>query len=68
MYKAEVAGRNKVVLVWVPGHFSIRGNKAVDQLAKARSEAELVGPVVDVSCCLGREMIDCWLWDQHLAS
>jgi ribonuclease HI len=36
--------RNKVKLIWVPGHSGVEGNEKADKLAKLGVEEPLLGP------------------------
>jgi ribonuclease HI len=40
----ELAGQNKVKLIWVPGHSGVEGNEKADQLAKLGADEPLLGP------------------------
>jgi hypothetical protein len=41
---ARLADRNRIQLVWVPGHMGIDGNKIADQLARRGCSHPLTGP------------------------
>jgi ribonuclease HI len=41
---SELAGRNEVTLVWVPGHCGIFGNEEADKFARQASAKPLLGP------------------------
>ncbi|XP_036138478.1 uncharacterized protein LOC118644325 [Monomorium pharaonis] len=64
----ELAEKNDVGLVWVPGHAGIKDNEMADLLAKEAAETRLLGPepAVGISFYLGRGRIRSWLRDQHL--
>jgi hypothetical protein len=49
----QLARRNRVQLIWVPGHDSIVGNEIADQLAKAGSEHLFIGPEPACSISVG---------------
>lgn len=40
----ELGSRNKVTLMWVPGHEGIEGNEIADRLAKEGAESQFIGP------------------------
>jgi ribonuclease HI len=40
----KLARRNRVQLIWVPGHEGIVGNETANQLARTRSEHPFIGP------------------------
>ena len=40
----ELASKNKVTLIWVPGHHGKEGNEKADELAKKGATMKLIGP------------------------
>lgn len=40
----QLAGRNKITLVWIPGHRGFEGNEIADELARNASATPMTGP------------------------
>jgi ribonuclease HI len=62
-----LAGQNKVILAWVPGHCGIQENKEADRLARRASGLPLQGPepALGIPRCSAREAIRAWTRKQH---
>jgi ribonuclease HI len=54
-----LAGRNKVILAWMLGHYGIPGNEEADRLARQASGLPLQGPepALEIPRCSVREAI-----------
>jgi ribonuclease HI len=63
----ELARKNRVTLVWVPGHRGITGNEEADKLARQASEMPFLGPepALGIPRCTVREAIKNWTEEQH---
>jgi ribonuclease HI len=62
-----LADRNRVKLIWVPGHQGIEGNEKADELAKRGSEIELPRPDAHLGVCKStvRRYVKDWIWRKH---
>jgi hypothetical protein len=63
-----LAERNKIYLLWLPGHKAIEGNEIADQLAREGSLQPFIGP--EPACGIsgraaGRTIRD-WVCREHL--
>jgi hypothetical protein len=65
-----LAGRNEVILAWVPGHCGIQGNEKADRLARQASGLPLQGPepALGIPRCSIIEAIRTWTKKQHLCT
>jgi hypothetical protein len=62
-----LSSRNKVTLLWVPGHCGIQSNKDADALATEESSNSFLGPEpsTTISPCVGRLKVKEWLKERH---
>ncbi|XP_058830267.1 uncharacterized protein LOC131689298 [Topomyia yanbarensis] len=63
----ELSIVNTIYLVWVPGHCGITGNEWADELARAGSAIDFVGPepALPISTSWIREKIRSWASSEH---
>jgi ribonuclease HI len=61
-----LSNRNKVMLLWVPGHSGIQGNEYADTFIAKGPNNPLLGPepAIAVSPCIGRLKVE-WLVKKH---
>jgi ribonuclease HI len=64
---SALADRNKVTLMWVPGHCVILCNETADKLARQGAAKPLLGPepALGIPKCSAREAIKNWTECQH---
>ncbi len=63
----RLAEKNRVTLMWVPGHSGIDGNEAADRLARQASSTPYWGPepVIGIPKALVRTNLSNWEFNQH---
>jgi ribonuclease HI len=65
-----LAGRNELILAWVPGHCGIPGNEEANRIARQASCLPLQGPelALGIPRCSVREAFRAWTMKQHLCT
>jgi RNase H len=63
----ELGRRNKVTLVWIPGHEGIPGNENADKLARLGAENRFIGPEprFGISMTTRKHLVKKWLRNEH---
>lgn len=63
----ELGSRNKVTLIWVPGHEGIPGNEKSDELARLGAENRFIGPEpkFGISMTTRKYLVKNWLRNEH---
>lgn len=63
----ELGSRNKVTLIWVPGHEGIPGNEKSDELARLGAENRFIGPEprFGISMTTRKHLVKNWLRNEH---
>lgn len=63
----ELGSRNKLSLIWVPGHESISGNEKADELARLGAENRFIGsePKFGISMTTRKHLVKNWLRNEQ---
>jgi len=61
----KLSGYNKVILVWIPGHHGIPGNKKADKLAKDGTNGVAPDQIVGIPFVVVKEVIRSHLRQEH---
>ena len=64
----ELGSRNKVSLIWVPGHEGIHGNEKSDELARTGAENSFIGPEPKLGITVNtrKHLVKKWLRNEHV--